>query len=110
MKTNDLLAMSDEELAISLRDTEKNLFHLRFQSATDRLETPSEMKKAKRVIARIKTVQRQRELERLAALPVADLARMTKELEVKTNSPGKRRTKRAIQRLTNLQAAKGSGK
>ena len=24
----------------------KNLFHLRFQSATDRLETPSEMRKA----------------------------------------------------------------
>jgi large subunit ribosomal protein L29 len=54
--------MSDEQLTLSLRDLEKNLFHLRFQSATDRLETPSEMCKAKREIARIKTVQRQREL------------------------------------------------
>jgi large subunit ribosomal protein L29 len=54
--------MSDEQLTLSLRELEKNLFHLRFQSATDRLETPSEMRKAKREIARIQTVQRQREL------------------------------------------------
>ena len=44
---------------MTLRDTEKHLFQLRFQSATDRLETPSEIKKAKRDIARIKTVQGQ---------------------------------------------------
>ena len=54
--------MSDEQLGLSLLDLEKNLFHLRFQSATDRLETPSEIRKAKREIARVKTVQREREL------------------------------------------------
>ena len=46
-----------EQLQLSLREMEKNLFHLRFQSATDRLETPSEMRKAKRDIARILTIQ-----------------------------------------------------
>jgi len=46
-----------EQLLLSLRELEKNLFHLRFQSATDRLETPSEMRKAKRDIARILTIQ-----------------------------------------------------
>ena len=46
-----------EQLQLSLRELEKNLFHLRFQSATDRLETPSEMRKAKRDIARILTIQ-----------------------------------------------------
>jgi large subunit ribosomal protein L29 len=111
MKTNDLRAMSDEELVLSLRDTEKHLFRLRFQSATDRLETPSEISKAKRDIARIKTIQRERELERLAKLPTADLAKMQTELEARTDGPGKRRFKRAIQRLTHLQTAqKGSGK
>jgi large subunit ribosomal protein L29 len=40
----------------------KNLFHLRFQSATDRLETPSEIQKAKRDVARIKTVMRERQM------------------------------------------------
>jgi large subunit ribosomal protein L29 len=61
-KMSEYRGMSDEQLELSLRDLEKNLFHLRFQSATDRLETPSEMRKARREIARIKTVQREREL------------------------------------------------
>jgi large subunit ribosomal protein L29 len=61
-KMSEYRGMSDEQLDLALRDFEKNLFHLRFQSATDRLETPSELRKAKREIARIKTVQREREL------------------------------------------------
>jgi large subunit ribosomal protein L29 len=66
-KMSEYRGMSDEQLELSLRDLEKNLFHLRFQSATDRMETPSEMRKAKREIARIKTVQRQRELAKETA-------------------------------------------
>jgi large subunit ribosomal protein L29 len=54
--------MSGEQLALTLKDVTKNLFHLRFQSATERLETPSEIRKAKREIARIKTIIREREL------------------------------------------------
>lgn len=56
MKPDDLRQMSDEQLDLTLKETVKNLFHLRFQSATDRLETPSEMQKAKREVARIKTI------------------------------------------------------
>jgi large subunit ribosomal protein L29 len=54
--------MNDEQLQLALREQEKNLFHLRFQSATDRLETPSEIRKAKKEIARILTIQRERQL------------------------------------------------
>jgi large subunit ribosomal protein L29 len=64
MKTAEYRGMSDEQLALSLKDLVKNLFHLRFQSATERLETPSEIRKAKREIARIKTIQRERELQK----------------------------------------------
>ena len=64
MKAKELREMGDEQLQLTLKDTLKNLFHLRFQSATERLETPSEIRKAKRELARIKTVQRERELER----------------------------------------------
>ena len=60
MKANEFRGMSDEQLDAHAQGTEKNLFHLRFQSATDRLETPSEIRKAKRDIARIKTIQRER--------------------------------------------------
>jgi len=62
MKPAELRALADDQLAATLRDTEKHLFDLRFQSATDRLETPSEIRKARREIARIKTLQRQRQL------------------------------------------------
>jgi large subunit ribosomal protein L29 len=62
MKTAEYRGMSDEQLELSLREVVKNLFHLRFQSATDRLETPSELRKAKREVARICTIQRERQL------------------------------------------------
>jgi large subunit ribosomal protein L29 len=61
MKSEDLRAMSDEQLDLTLKETIKNLFHLRVASATDRLETPSELRKARKDIARIKTIQRQRQ-------------------------------------------------
>jgi len=63
-KLNEYRGASDEQLALSLKELEKNLFHLRFQSATDRLETPSEIRKVKRDIARILTIQRERQLQR----------------------------------------------
>jgi large subunit ribosomal protein L29 len=61
MKSHDLRQMSDEQLDLTLKETVKNLFHLRFQSATDRLETPSEIQKAKRDVARIRTILLERQ-------------------------------------------------
>ena len=72
MKMGEYRQMSDEQLVLTLRETVKNLFHLRFQSATDRLETPSEMRKAKQEIARIKTVLRERELGLRGQKPVTE--------------------------------------
>jgi len=62
MKPDDLRQMSDEQLDLTLKELVKNLFHLRFQSATDRLETPSEMLKTRRDIARINTILRERHM------------------------------------------------
>jgi len=64
MKSVEYRGMSDEQLELTLRDLIKNLFHLRFQSATERLETPSELLKARREVARIKTIQREKQLAR----------------------------------------------
>ena len=66
MKAAELHAMSDEQLELTLKDVIKNLFHLRFQSATERLETPSEIRKAKKDVARIKTILRQRQIQATA--------------------------------------------
>jgi len=62
MKPAEYRGMSDEQLDLTLKEELKNLFHLRFQSATERLETPSQIRKSKREIARLKTIQRERQL------------------------------------------------
>lgn len=59
----DLHEKDDEQLALLLQETQEQIFRLRVQSSTERLEAPSELLKARREIARIKTIQRQRELK-----------------------------------------------
>ncbi|MDB5350618.1 MAG: ribosomal protein [Planctomycetota bacterium] len=59
-----LREQNDEQLELLLAETQHNLFRLRLQSETERLEAPSEIIKAKREIARIKTILRERELVR----------------------------------------------
>lgn len=61
-KTRDLREQTSEQLAASLADVQKQLFRLRIQRQTERLEAPSEIIKSKREIARIKTLIREREL------------------------------------------------
>ena len=63
-KPAELRDQTDEQLELLLKDVQNNLFRLRLQSETERLEAPSEIIKAKREIARIKTVLRLREIER----------------------------------------------
>ena len=108
--TKDLRGMSDEQLGLTLKDIEKHLFQLRFQSATDRLETPTEIRKAKRDVARIKTVQRQRELAKLQELGAEQLATriVTLEGRVKDSVPGKRVAYRQAKRLKRFHAAKAT--
>ncbi len=59
-KATELREMSDEQLELTLKDTTRNLFHLRLQAQTERLDAPSELRKHRRTIARIKTIQTQR--------------------------------------------------
>ena len=62
MKAKELKEMTTEELAEKLTETRQELFTLRFQSATGSLENAARMRLAKREIARILTVRREREL------------------------------------------------
>jgi large subunit ribosomal protein L29 len=116
MKPAEMKAMSDEQLALTLKDTEKHLFQLRFQSATDRLETPSEIRKAKRDIARARTEQRVRELAALAKTPddklTSTLAALAKGEPVPGARPfvGRRQPTRAIRRLTRIQENRAAQK
>jgi large subunit ribosomal protein L29 len=60
-KAHDLRALSDEELARRLAENRRELFNLRFQSATGSLENPARLKLTKREIARILTIRNERE-------------------------------------------------
>ena len=59
--------LTDEELAHRLRETRQELFNLRFQAATGALENTARLALAKREIARILTLQNERQsrLERV---------------------------------------------
>ncbi len=60
MKAAELREMSDEQLQLTLNETTESLFRLRIQAQTERLDAPSELRRNRRLIARIKTIQRQR--------------------------------------------------
>jgi large subunit ribosomal protein L29 len=60
-KPPDLRALSDEELARRLAESRRELFNLRFQSATGALENPARLKLTKREIARLLTIRHERE-------------------------------------------------
>lgn len=59
----ELREMSDEQLALTLKDACESLFRLRIQAQTERLDAPSELRRQRRQIARIKTIQREREMK-----------------------------------------------
>ena len=61
-KASGLREMSDEQLEHELLETQKTLFQTRFQSATERNDTPSNVMKMRRQIARVKTIIRERQL------------------------------------------------
>lgn len=63
MKTTEIREMSAAELDTKLADLKKELFDLRFQMATGQCENPMKIRDVKKSIARIKTIQRERELK-----------------------------------------------
>ena len=70
-KPAELRDQTDEQLELLLKEVQHNLFRLRLQSETERLEAPSEIVKAKREIARVKTILRLRQIERARPAPAA---------------------------------------
>ena len=60
--THELRELSDDTLVDKLREAKEELFNLRFQQATGQLENHGRMKAVKADIARIYTIQREREL------------------------------------------------
>ncbi len=62
MKASELRELSIEELGHKLTDMTQELFNLRFQHATDQLENAARLRQARRDIARVKTVLKERQM------------------------------------------------
>lgn len=63
MKASKLQEMTNDELMGKLTDLKQELFNLRFQNATGQLGNVMVVDSTKKDIARVKTVQRERELK-----------------------------------------------
>lgn len=59
---SELRELADDELRQQLLENKEELFNLRFQIVTGQLDDPRRIKAVKREIARILTVQREREM------------------------------------------------
>jgi large subunit ribosomal protein L29 len=62
LKNNELRELSTEELTKKVAEYKEELFNLRFSQATGNLEKPSRIKELRKLVARIKTIIREREL------------------------------------------------
>ena len=61
LKANELRVLTDDELVDKLAETRKELFNLRFQHATGQLDNPRKLRIVRQDIARIMTVQGERQ-------------------------------------------------
>ena len=59
MDLKDLRQLTEPELSEKSQQLTQELFNLRFQLGTGRLENPMQVRKTKRSIARVKTIQRE---------------------------------------------------
>jgi large subunit ribosomal protein L29 len=57
-----LRELKDEEIEARIAENEREIFRLRFRSATQELENPMLLRHLRRDIARMKTILREREL------------------------------------------------
>ncbi len=60
---SELREMSNDQIKAVLKEACKDLFHLRIKAQTDRLDVPSELKRNRKLVAQIKTILREREIE-----------------------------------------------
>jgi large subunit ribosomal protein L29 len=60
MKIGELREMSDEQVELTWKEASENLFRLRIQAQTERLDAPSELRRHRRLIAQCQTILNER--------------------------------------------------
>ena len=62
MRAEEIRELSDADVRVRIGEMEEERFRLKFRSATETLEDPLRLRTIRRDIARLKTIQREREL------------------------------------------------
>ena len=62
MTNKEIRELTDEQLLSKIEEAKEELFNLRFQQATGSLEKPSRITELRKLVARMKTILREREL------------------------------------------------
>ena len=62
MKSEEIRALAENELVARIAELEEERFRLKFRSGTEALEEPLRLRSIRRDSARLKTVQRERQL------------------------------------------------
>ena len=64
MKAKDIRALTTDQMLEKEKQYKEELFNLRFQQATGNLEKPGRLKDLRKEVARMKTIIRERELNK----------------------------------------------
>ena len=62
MKNSEIRELTNEEILKKIDEYKEELFNLRFSQATGSLENPARIKELRKLVARMKTILREREL------------------------------------------------
>ena len=62
MTNQEIRNLSNEEIIAKIEESKEELFNLRFSQTTGNLEKPSRIRELRKLVARMKTVLREREL------------------------------------------------
>ena len=74
-------SMTDAELGEAINEAYREVFNLQFQIGTRQLQNPMAMRSARRQVARLRTILRERQLAEAAGAPIEPLARPAETVE-----------------------------
>lgn len=63
MKNSEIRELTNEQINKKIDEYKEELFNLKFSQATGNLEKPSRIRELRKLVARMKTILRERELE-----------------------------------------------
>ena len=63
VKNKEIIDLTNEEILAKIEEYKEELFNLRLSQATGNLEKPSRIRELRKLVARMKTVLRERELQ-----------------------------------------------